>query len=103
MVEKVLALGVMDRVRLFIKPADLIDGMSKLAVGEKLKQDDSDVVSKGVLLHAGGIIVQCVRCGGRSEIGGPDSIAGHVSQRWNAWERIWSTRCVCGGAWVRGL
>lgn len=98
--DKVLSSDVIDRLRLFIKPSDLIDGVSRLSVTEQVKEQESDVVSKGVLLHTG-VTITCLRCGGQSEIGGEGSVAGHTSMKWHAWEKIWATRCVCGGPWIR--
>ena len=81
---------------------DLVDGLARLSTSE---QDDTeqkmDVVTKGVLLrHSPGLL--CLRCGYRSEIGGEVSIAGHVSLKWRTWEKMWASRCVCGGTWISG-
>ena len=103
-VKKILASSAIEREKLFIKPSDLVDGVSRLSLSEQLKEQESDVVSKGVLLHTG-LPVTCVRCGGRTEINGGEAgmgaVAGHVSVRWAAWEKMWASRCVCGGAWIR--
>ncbi|KAH0830757.1 hypothetical protein J3R83DRAFT_2237 [Lanmaoa asiatica] len=91
-----------DKPRLFIKAADLIDGFASLSISEwSGKEQDRDVVTKGVLIrHKPGLL--CLRCGYRSEIGGEVSVAGHVSLRWRTWEKMWASRCVCGGAWING-
>ena len=39
---KILSSDVVDRLRLFIKPSDLVDGVSKLSVSERVKEQDSD-------------------------------------------------------------
>jgi hypothetical protein len=99
--DKILKSGVIDRPKLFIKSSELIDGVTQLSIADKMKQREPDVVSKALLLQRGGISVVCVRCGGRSEIGGNGMVVGHVSLRWRAWEQSWAWRCVCGGAWVK--
>lgn len=104
-INKIIASTVINRPRLFIKASDLVDGISKLSITERLRAKESDVVSKGLLLHRGSDII-CVRCGGKSEkvekvagLRAPDS----TSVRWKAWEMMWAARCVCGGAWVMSL
>ena len=100
-IRKLLAADVINRTKLFLKPTDLVDGVMKLSVTEAVKEQDSDVISKGALLHTGVTIV-CVRCGSKSELReGDESVAGHISVRWKIWERMWKSRCVCGGAWIR--
>ena len=99
--DRILRSGIIDRPKLFIKAEELIDGITRLSIADKMKAKETDVVSKGVLLHNGGTVVVCVRCGGKSEIGGNSAVAGHTSLRWRVWEYSWSTRCVCGGAWVK--
>lgn len=98
--EKILKAGILDRPKLFIKPSELVDGVSRISFADRLKERESDVVSKGLLLNRGAHIV-CVRCGGKSEIGGEGKIAGHISFKWRAWELTWASRCICGGAWMR--
>ncbi|KAG8217710.1 hypothetical protein J3R82DRAFT_5866 [Butyriboletus roseoflavus] len=91
-----------DKARLFIKAADLIDAFASLSTSEESgKLQDRDVVTKSVLIrHIPGLL--CLRCGYRSEIGGEVSVAGHVSLRWRTWEKMWASRCICGGAWISG-
>ena len=100
--ERVLKSGAIDRAKLFIKPSELADSLSRLSVLDKAREKDPDVVSKGLLLHRSAGIV-CVRCGGRSEMGSVTGAVGHVSARWKAWEMMWASRCICGGAWIRTL
>ena len=100
LVERIVNSKVIDRPKLFIKASDLVDGVSQMSLSEQIKVKDTDVVTKGLLLHRGQEMC-CVRCGGKSELGGDGKVAGHVSIRWRAWERMWATRCVCGGAWTR--
>lgn len=92
---------IIDKSRLFIKPFDLVDGVSQLSLEGPGKEKDKDVVSKGILVNRGTCLT-CLRCGGKSEIGGDVSVAGHVSLRWRAWEKMWTSRCICGGLWVNG-
>ncbi|EKM55338.1 uncharacterized protein PHACADRAFT_255893 [Phanerochaete carnosa HHB-10118-sp] len=99
-VETILEGSIIDRPKLFIKPSELVDGVTRLSLTDRLKDRDTDVVSKGLLIHPGLDFV-CTRCGGRSETGGPSEVAGHVSQNWSAWEQTWTSRCVCGGGWMR--
>lgn len=93
---------VVDKPRLFIKPSDLIDGISKVTLSTKNDSTtldlEKDVVSKGVLGKHGKRLV-CLRCGGRSEKKEVRAIPGHVPAKWDIWERIWSSRCICGGLW----
>lgn len=98
-IEKILGSDIINRPKLFLKPSELLDGVSRLSISEPIKDRDIDVVSKGLLLHRGANIV-CTRCGGQSEVGG-DGREGHPSKSWEAWERTWASRCVCGGAWMR--
>ncbi|KIJ16952.1 hypothetical protein PAXINDRAFT_168391 [Paxillus involutus ATCC 200175] len=89
-----------DKPRLFIKPVDLVDGIASLSTSDPLQTDqERDVVTKGLFLRRGPGLL-CLRCGHRSEVGGEVTVAGHVSVRWKTWEKMWATRCVCGGAWV---
>ncbi|KAF9227689.1 hypothetical protein BS17DRAFT_693359 [Gyrodon lividus] len=91
-----------DKPRLFIKPVDLVDGFASLSASDQpQKERDRDVVTKGLLLRRGPGLL-CLRCGHRSEVGGEVTVAGQFSLRWRTWEKMWATRCVCGGAWVGG-
>lgn len=91
-----------DKPRLFIKAADLIDGFASLSTSEQSgKLQGRDVVTKGALIRRNPGLL-CLRCGYRSAIGGGVSVAGHVSLRWRTWEKMWASRCVCGGAWISG-
>ncbi|KAF8136567.1 hypothetical protein EV363DRAFT_1395672 [Boletus edulis] len=91
-----------DKPRLYIKAADLVDAFTNLSTFEQSKKEqDRDVVTKGTLIRHGPSLL-CLRCGCRSGIGGGVSIAGHFSLRWRTWEKMWASRCVCGGAWING-
>ncbi|KAI0636718.1 hypothetical protein C8Q77DRAFT_1051073 [Trametes polyzona] len=101
---KILNSKAIDRARLFIKPSDLVDGVTQLSIAEPgartLKGKDVDVVSKGLLLPRQPGIV-CLRCGGRSEVALENGAAAtEGSVRWQFWQRAWRWRCVCGGQWV---
>ncbi|KAJ7774497.1 hypothetical protein DFH07DRAFT_732775 [Mycena maculata] len=96
-INKVAYAPIVDKPRLFVKPFELMDGVPQILDGRKGRV--KDVVSKGSLSgRAQGVI--CLRCGGKSEIGGGINAAGHTSERWRAWEKMWTRHCICGGAWV---
>ncbi|KAG2158212.1 uncharacterized protein EDB93DRAFT_1238009 [Suillus bovinus] len=97
------ASAIPDRPRLFIKSSDLVDGFANLSASDRPVGDDPgmDVVTKGRLLtQKAGLL--CLRCGGRSQVGGEVMVAGRSSPRWKTWERMWAARCICGGSWVSG-
>ena len=96
-IEKVAYSPVVDKPRLFIKPFELMDGVPQIFDGRKDRV--KDIISKAALGGRGQGVV-CIRCGGQSEVGGNISVAGHTSQTWQAWERMWAKHCICGGAWV---
>ena len=92
---------VVDKVQLFIKPDDLMDGIIGMSVSPSGKMHERDVITKGYLVGQSKQMT-CLRCGGTSEIGVKPSSSttnGHVSIRWAVWERKWLTHCVCGGLW----
>ncbi|KAG2349785.1 hypothetical protein BDR05DRAFT_872639 [Suillus weaverae] len=95
--------SAIDRPRLFIKSSDLVDGFANLSASDRPVGDDPgmDVVTKGRLLTQNPSLL-CLRCGGRSQVGGEVMIAGRSSPRWKTWERMWAARCICGGSWVSG-
>ena len=109
-IDKILGSKAIDRARLFIKPSDLIDGVTRLSVSEPGlragKGKDIDVVNKGLLLPRlpGNV---CLRCGGRSEVGMEGAaavgmgVSAEGSVRWQTWQKIWKWRCVCGGQWAQ--
>jgi hypothetical protein len=95
--------SAIDRPRLFIKSSDLVDGFANLSASDRPVGDDPgiDVVTKGRLLTQNTGLL-CLRCGGRSQVGGEVIVAGHSSPRWKTWEKMWAARCICGGSWVSG-
>ncbi|KAI0362401.1 hypothetical protein OH77DRAFT_1500103 [Trametes cingulata] len=101
-IDKILSSKAIDRARLFIKPSDLVDGVTRLSMSEpgpRAKGKDTDVVNKGLLMPRQPGIV-CLRCGGRSEVA-MGSVAGtETSVRWQTWQRAWRWQCVCGGQWA---
>ncbi|KAL4251734.1 hypothetical protein ABKN59_004474 [Abortiporus biennis] len=103
-IEKITTMKVIDKPKLFIKPSDLIDGVMRMSLSDRLREKDTDVVTKSVLVHPSRDMI-CVRCGGKSEVEG-GSVRGKthsvhtISLRWLAWENMWSSRCICGGAWT---
>lgn len=97
-IKKILESKVIEKTKLFIKPDDLVDGVTRMTLTDQPKRS-VDVVTKRALSSHGPSFL-CVRCGGKSEIGGDGKVAGHISLRWKVWEKIWASRCVCGGAWT---
>lgn len=110
-VDKVLRSKSIDRARLFIKPAELSDGVARLALSDlapdipasSQKDKNTDVVKKGALVRNENQqpASVCVRCGGRSDVPverkmGMENALG----RWQTWEKSWQLRCVCGGLWA---
>lgn len=91
--------SIIDKPRLLIKSSDLVDANSKTPIDHYIKERSRDAVSMGLLAQRGAISI-CTRCGGKSEVGSNSIVAGHTSLRWRAWERVWASRCVCGGLWT---
>jgi len=93
---------ILNKATLFIKPFDLVDGVTCLSIGSQQKETEKDVVTKGVLFSRGSIDT-CLRCGGVTEVV-KDALSQATSMkspsRWRTWERMWMLRCVCGGSWL---
>ncbi|KAI0345167.1 hypothetical protein BDW22DRAFT_1390553 [Trametopsis cervina] len=101
-IDKMLASAVIYRPRLFVKPADLSSSLMKMTLAERPWETETDIVSKGMLQgRPGGMKVVCVRCGGNKEVVHDGRKIYRGESLWMAWETLYSTRCVCGGAWVR--
>jgi hypothetical protein len=103
-VQRLMNASVIDKGRLFVKPSDLVCGISpswSLSARQR-KPPAKDVVSKSLLVKLRKPDLVCMRCGGRSEVGGEGAVAGHISLRWRAWEKMWTLRCICGGYWTGG-
>jgi hypothetical protein len=99
-IQKLTDSSVIDKPRLFLKSSDLVDGISRMSLVERpSKEKRRDIISKALLAQRGATLV-CIRCGGQSDVGGDTNVAGHVSLRWRAWERVWTVRCTCGGTWI---
>ena len=90
--------SILDKSLLFLKPSNLAGGVS-LPSSFIQQKNDMDVVSKVLLLKSGPSL-HCQRCGGRSQVRGNTSVAGHISLRWHTWEGAWMARCICGGNWT---
>ncbi|TBU35719.1 hypothetical protein BD311DRAFT_783359 [Dichomitus squalens] len=110
-VNKIIPSKAIDRARLFIKPTELTDGVARLALSEpsagaqsaSLREKNTDVVKKSTLVRNKAASV-CVRCGGRSDVAmGRKMGMESALSRWQAWEKNWQLRCVCGGLWSSGL
>ncbi|KZT28426.1 hypothetical protein NEOLEDRAFT_1058289 [Neolentinus lepideus HHB14362 ss-1] len=96
---KILDAQVVDKPRLFIKPSNLLHGLTKMSITDTdPKEKERDVLTKGVLSNHGAR-VRCVRCDGLSEAARPLHNMGQLSDRWRAWEGTWSLHCICGGLW----
>ena len=82
-VSKVVNSPAIDKTRLFVKPADLVDGFSDLRLSDN-RDKKVDVVSKDTLSGLAALSLSlCVRCGGRSR----GALSG-------------APICVCGGQWI---
>lgn len=93
-----------DKPRLFIKSAELVDGLSRMSIEDRpRKANDEDVVSKSSLARHG-TVSECMRCGGRTTLGGKSDLVdrNHIPLCWGVWERIWAIQCICGGSWLHG-
>ncbi|KAI0807750.1 hypothetical protein C8Q74DRAFT_1379221 [Fomes fomentarius] len=112
-IDKISKSKAIDRARLFIKPSDLSDGITRLtlsdpAAGAQLtawKDKNVDVVKKIALLQRDKKTASvCVRCGGRSQVPSERKLGTEGSlSRWQTWEKSWQLRCVCGGMWSASL
>ena len=103
--QRLEAVGALDKPRLFIKASDLVDGVSKVSLGPAMATPtagggkDRDVVTRSALISGKELRI-CFRCEGRSTRGPqPPVVAGQVSLRWFAWQKLWYARCICGGMW----
>lgn len=94
-VTKLISSGAIDKPRLFIKATDLVIGVGKLNVSDNGKDNNRDIVSKGLLLRRDQKRV-CQRCGGKSDLFARE----HAPSGWLLWENKWSARCICGGYWA---
>ena len=92
---------ILNKATLFIKPFDLVDGVSRLCIGNQQKETERDVVTKGVLFSRGSTDT-CLRCGGVTEVV-KDALSQTTAikspSRWRTWEKMWMLRCICGGPW----
>ena len=92
---------ILNKATLFIKPSDLVDGVTRLSIGSQRKETERDVVTKGVLSR--GPTDTCLRCGGVTEVV-KDSLLQvttmKLQSRWRTWEKTWTLHCICGGSWL---
>jgi len=89
--------SILNKTLLFIKPDDLVDGVTRLSFDPNTDKAQ-DVVSKRTLSGQGAAL-SCLRCGGKSEIGRAFDVGGRSSIRWWTWEKMWMIYCICGGSW----
>lgn len=91
--------AAVDKPKLFLKPADLVDGIVRLSL-ETHKKDNRDVISKGLLLDKT-LKVSCIRCSGMSSVPVNEAQnAGGRLPRWRLWEKGWENHCICWGLWA---
>lgn len=95
------AQNVLNKAVLFIKPSDLVDGITNLSIGTQKKYRGEDIVTKGVVMTQEPHLT-CSRCGGSSNVVFDSQSHEYVSDRWRIWEKMWTLRCICGGSWVGG-
>ena len=103
--QRLEATGAIDKPRLFIKGSDLVDAISKVSLGPAMTVPsasagkDRDVITRSALIPGRDLRI-CFRCEGRSVRGAqPPVVAGQLSLRWVAWQKLWYARCTCGGIW----
>lgn len=89
--------SILNKPLLFIKPEDLVDGVTRFSLDSRIDKEE-DVVSKR-MLNGQGPALSCLRCSGKSEIGRAFDIGGKSSLRWWTWEKLWMGYCICGGSW----
>ncbi|CAA7271639.1 unnamed protein product [Cyclocybe aegerita] len=91
---------LLNKSTLFIKPYDLLDGIARLSLESNRKSDESDIIAKGPLFKQGPRCV-CLRCGGKTvrPTSAPRPVVSEAP-KWIMWERMWQSRCICGGPWV---
>ena len=121
---KITTSPVLDKMRLFIRPTDLVDGLGRLSLGDfdppsssthddaatplpdtssgtssARKEHDRDMVTKAPLGQQREAYV-CLRCGGKSDL--PVDLAEPEigCQGWRIWEGRWASECICGGSWM---
>lgn len=100
LVQTLFTSSAINKPRLFIKPADLVDGFVSLSISEPpQKEQGRDIVTKGLLMKCG-VWLTCLRCGHHSDVSGEVGV--DVSLAWRSWERTWMSECVCGGVWASG-
>lgn len=94
--------AAVSKPRLFIKPSELVDGISKLNLETAKMNQERDIVSKGVL-GVPGAAKTCSRCNGKTETGRIPLPRGKQTgsyASWAVWEHEWD-RCICGGSWMK--
>jgi len=101
-VSQIVKAEVIDKPRLFIKPDELVDGILGLSLNAQSKKHERDVITKSFLPGRRNPLV-CLRCRGKSEIGGFTPMPGSMSFHWLTWERSWMYNCICGGLWSNSI
>ncbi|KAF8212153.1 hypothetical protein K438DRAFT_1806059 [Mycena galopus ATCC 62051] len=96
-INRVTDAAIVNKPRLFIKPFELMDGVPLIFDARKDKA--KDVILKGPLGGRAQSVI-CLRCGGKSEVGGGMNTTVHASLSWRAWEKLWVKHCICAGSWV---
>ena len=88
-----------DKMRLFVKPEELLDGVESLTISPTTKKQERDVITKELLTAAFGTTLVCDRCGAKTD---PNGSANIIPGR-PVSKRLWQprqTRCICGGLWA---
>jgi hypothetical protein len=91
---------ILNKSTLFIKPFDLVDGVARISIMNQSKNDQRDVITKGVLDKqvSKGL---CLRCGGKTSVETKNPFgSNHSYPKWTVWELMWQLRCICGGSWL---
>ncbi|KAJ6502473.1 hypothetical protein C8R45DRAFT_620728 [Mycena sanguinolenta] len=96
-ISKLTTAAIVNKPRLFIKPTELMDGVPHIL--DVRKDKGKDVIMKGPL-SGRTQAVTCLRCGGKSEVGGGMNTTMHASASWRAWEKMSAKHCICAGAWI---
>ncbi|KAF4615030.1 hypothetical protein D9613_003116 [Agrocybe pediades] len=90
---------LINKSALFIKPSDLMDGLTQLPGHTSKKADEKDVVSKAPISMKGPTDL-CIRCGGKTVTSqNAYTTSANFLSKWRVFETMWQLRCVCGGRW----
>ncbi|KAF9013889.1 hypothetical protein BDQ17DRAFT_1230808 [Cyathus striatus] len=97
-VQKLSEGTILNKAVLFLKPEDFVDGLGRLSLDEPKNEKDHDVITKGTRVKRVTERI-CLRCGGKSNVNTDIKPTTPGSTRWRTWEKVWNSRCICGGLW----